>query len=50
MAPSPPGHGLGARVESEPYRDYPRWDRKRIYHTVIELFRRKTLGEGFYIW
>ncbi|MEM3692563.1 MAG: zinc-binding alcohol dehydrogenase [Candidatus Bathyarchaeia archaeon] len=33
----------GARVESEPYRDYPRWDRQRIYKTVIELFRRKVL-------
>jgi len=33
----------GARVESEPYRDYPRWDRKRIYETVIELFRKKAL-------
>lgn len=38
----------GARVESEPYRDYPRWDRKRIYHTVIELFQKKKLSvEGF---
>ncbi len=34
----------GARVESEPYRDYPRWDRERIYDTVIELFRRKVLS------
>ncbi len=33
----------GARVESEPYRDYPRWDRKRVYETVIELFRKKRL-------
>jgi len=33
----------GARVESEPYREYPRWDRNRIYETVIELFRRKKL-------
>jgi threonine dehydrogenase-like Zn-dependent dehydrogenase len=33
----------GARVESEPYRDYPLWDRRRIYETVIELFRRKRL-------
>jgi threonine dehydrogenase-like Zn-dependent dehydrogenase len=33
----------GARVESEPYRDYPLWDRKRIYETVIELFKRKYL-------
>ena len=33
----------GARVESEPYRDYPRWDRKRIYRTVIELFQKRSL-------
>jgi len=33
----------GARVESEPYRDHPRWNMKRIYDTVIELFRRKGL-------
>lgn len=33
----------GARVESEPYRDYPLWNRRRIYETVIELFRRKYL-------
>lgn len=33
----------GARVESEPYREHPRWDRNRIYETVIELFRRKKL-------
>lgn len=33
----------GARVESEPYRDYPLWDRKRIYETVINLFKRKLL-------
>lgn len=33
----------GARVESEPYRDYPRWDRKRVYDTVVELFKRKKL-------
>jgi threonine dehydrogenase-like Zn-dependent dehydrogenase len=38
----------GARVESEPYRDYPRWDRQRIYATVIELFQKKRLSvEGF---
>jgi len=30
----------GARVESEPYRDYPLWDRKRVYETVIELLRK----------
>lgn len=33
----------GARVESEPYRDYPLWDRRRVYETVIDLFRRKSL-------
>ncbi|MCX8171327.1 MAG: zinc-binding alcohol dehydrogenase [Candidatus Bathyarchaeota archaeon] len=33
----------GARVESEPYRDYPLWDRKRIYEAVINLFKRKLL-------
>lgn len=33
----------GARVESEPYRDYPRWHRRRVYETVVELFRRKAL-------
>jgi threonine dehydrogenase-like Zn-dependent dehydrogenase len=33
----------GARVESEPYRDYPRWTRSRVYKTVIELFKRKML-------
>jgi threonine dehydrogenase-like Zn-dependent dehydrogenase len=33
----------GARVESEPYREYPLWDRKRIYSTVIELFVKKKL-------
>ncbi len=33
----------GARVESEPYRDYPRWTRIRVYTTVIELFKRKML-------
>ncbi|HHV80270.1 TPA: zinc-binding dehydrogenase [bacterium] len=38
----------GARVESEPYRDYPRWDRTRVYNTVIELFLLKKLSvEGF---
>jgi len=37
----------GARVESEPYRDYPRWNRERIYDTVIKLFQKKTLtSEG----
>jgi len=33
----------GARVESEPYRDYPRWDRERVYRTVVELFRKGSL-------
>ena len=33
----------GARVESEPYRDYPLWDKKRIYSTVLELFKKKRL-------
>jgi threonine dehydrogenase-like Zn-dependent dehydrogenase len=33
----------GARVESEPYRDFPRWDKKRVYETVIELLRQKKL-------
>jgi threonine dehydrogenase-like Zn-dependent dehydrogenase len=33
----------GARVESEPYRDYPLWDRKRVYETVIRLFQTKRL-------
>jgi len=38
----------GARVESEPYRDYPLWDRDRIYKTVIQLFQRKALNiDGF---
>jgi len=29
----------GARVESEPYRDHPRWDRGRVEEVVLELFR-----------
>jgi len=33
----------GARVESEPYRDYPLWDRKRVYQTVLKLFKKKVL-------
>ncbi|MEM1582153.1 MAG: zinc-binding alcohol dehydrogenase [Candidatus Bathyarchaeia archaeon] len=33
----------GARVESEPYRDYPLWDRRRVYEVVISLFKRKLL-------
>ena len=39
--------GAGARVESEPYRDHPRWNRERIYDTVIKLFQKKALtSEG----
>jgi len=34
----------GARVESEPYRDHPRWDRGRIYETVIQLLRQNRLN------
>jgi threonine dehydrogenase-like Zn-dependent dehydrogenase len=34
----------GARVESEPYRDHPRWDRKRVYDTVMNLFAEKRLS------
>ena len=33
----------GARVESEPYRDHPRWDRRRIYETVVKLFQKELL-------
>ncbi len=33
----------GARVESEPYRDHPLWDRERLYDTVLQLFRKKEL-------
>jgi len=33
----------GARVESEPYRDYPLWNRERVYETVVSLFKRKLL-------
>ncbi|MEM2129825.1 MAG: zinc-binding alcohol dehydrogenase [Candidatus Bathyarchaeia archaeon] len=33
----------GARVESEPYRDYPLWDKGRIYESVLELFKRRRL-------
>jgi threonine dehydrogenase-like Zn-dependent dehydrogenase len=37
----------GARVESEPYRDHPRWDRRRVYNTAIGLFRKNGLtAEG----
>ncbi len=28
----------GARLESEPYRDYPRWDAPRVERTVVELY------------
>jgi len=34
----------GARVESEPYRDHPRWDRKRVYETVTQLLGRSKLN------
>lgn len=34
----------GARVESEPYRDHPRWDRRRVYETVIELLLQDRLS------
>jgi len=34
----------GARVESEPYRDHPRWDRRRVEETVLELFRSGKLS------
>jgi threonine dehydrogenase-like Zn-dependent dehydrogenase len=34
----------GARVESEPYRDHPRWDRERVYETVFECFERERLS------
>lgn len=33
----------GARLESEPYRDYPRWDRERVDKTVIRLFQEGSL-------
>ena len=33
----------GARVESEPYRDYPRWDRERVHTTVVELLQKRSL-------
>jgi len=37
----------GARVESEPYRDFPLWDRKRVYDTVIQLMQiGKLTSEG----
>jgi threonine dehydrogenase-like Zn-dependent dehydrogenase len=34
----------GARVESEPYREHPLWNRERIYSTVVELFVKKKLN------
>lgn len=34
----------GARVESEPYRDHPRWDRERVYDAVFECFERGRLA------
>jgi len=34
----------GARVESEPYREHPLWNRERVYATVIELFIRKKIS------
>lgn len=34
----------GARVESEPYRDHPRWDRERVYETVFECFEYDRLS------
>ena len=37
----------GARIESEPYRDYPLWNRERIYQTVIELFKKKLLKVNY---
>ena len=33
----------GARVESEPYRDHPRWTRNRVFHTTVELLSRGKL-------
>ena len=34
----------GARLESQPYRDHPRWDSKRVEHTAVELFQKKRLS------
>jgi len=34
----------GARVESEPYRDHPRWDRKRVYDMVMQLLAQGRLN------
>jgi len=37
----------GARLESVPYRDHPRWDPPRIERTVLSLFaQRKLTTEG----
>ncbi len=34
----------GARVESEPYREHPLWNRERVYSTITELFIKKKLN------
>jgi len=34
----------GARLESVPYRDHPRWDPARVERTVLELFARGRLS------
>jgi len=34
----------GARLESEPYRDHPRWKRRRVYDTVVQLLRQNRLS------
>jgi threonine dehydrogenase-like Zn-dependent dehydrogenase len=37
----------GARLESVPYRDHPRWDPERVKQTVLDLFAaRKLTAEG----
>jgi len=33
----------GARLESVPYRDHPRWDPRRVERTVLQLFARGSL-------
>jgi threonine dehydrogenase-like Zn-dependent dehydrogenase len=33
----------GARLESVPYRDYPRWDPDRVQDTIVDLFARGQL-------
>ncbi len=33
----------GARLESVPYRDHPRWDADRVKKTVLDLFEKKRL-------